>query len=223
MSRASSRAYQAIREGIVSGRFRPGERLTEEELAAVSGVSRTPVRDALRRLAAELFVTTVPNHGTFVTKWSDDDIQDIFELRALLEGHGARRAAARANAGQIARLEAETAVIDAELARPGGPDLDLFLAANRRFHDLVMELSGSERLAMMVHRLVQPPVIARTAARYRASELARSNAHHREIVEAFRAGDGQWAESVMTAHIHAGYRTYRLARIEEETGTATAD
>ncbi|RME62084.1 MAG: GntR family transcriptional regulator [Alphaproteobacteria bacterium] len=208
MSKASARAYQAIRDAILSGHFQPGERLTEEELASACGVSRTPVRDALRVLASELYVTSVPNHGTFVTQWSIEDIETIFELRALLEGYGARRAAARIGAPQIAELETQADIIDAALQRRGGPDRDLFIDANRRFHDIVMEAARSERLTLMVHRLVQPPVVAQTATRYRKEDIARSNAHHREIIEALRTGDGRWAESVMTAHIHAAYRAY---------------
>lgn len=212
MSKASQRAYQAIRDAILSGRYLPGARLTEEELAALSGVSRTPVRDALRLLASELYVTMVPNHGTFVTDWTLDDIVEIFELRSLLEGHGAARAALRAGPEQIAALEEQVRIIDGELAREDAPDLDRFLAANRRFHDLITEAADSARLSAMVHRLVQPPVVARTATRYRRSDLARSNAHHRELIEAFRARDPDWARAVMTAHIRAGLKSYIAAQ-----------
>ncbi len=222
MSKASMRAYHLIREGILAGRFQPGERLTEKELAAECGVSRTPVRDALRMLAAELYVTSVPNYGTFVTDWSLDDIQDIFELRALIEGYGARRAATRASGAQIAALEEQAAVIQAELERERGPDLDVFLTANRRFHEIVMEASSSERLATLVHHLIQPPVVAKTATRYKRSDLLRSNAHHREIIQAFRARDGDWAQSVMVAHIHAGYSAYRIAHEEAAGKTGTS-
>lgn len=211
MSKASARAYQAIREAILTGRYGPGARLVEEDLAQECGVSRTPVRDALRVLASELYVTSVPNHGTFVTEWSPDDIETIFELRALLEGYGARRAAERATPAQLAKLDEQASIIDQALDRREGPDLDTFMGANRRFHAIVMEAAQSERLALMVHRLVQPPVVARTAQRYRRWDIERSNAHHHEIIEAFRARDGQWAQAVMTAHIHAGYRAYRHA------------
>lgn len=215
MSKAAARAYDVIRDKILSGAFAPGTRLTEEELAAEIGVSRTPVRDALRNLAGEFYVTMVPNHGAFVTEWSPEDIQDIFELRAMLEGYGARRAAARASDAQLARLVEDAAIIDDALAAGGTPDIDLFLQANRRFHATVMEASGSERLALMVGRLVQQPVVARTARRYRPEDLRRSNAHHRELVDAVRARDGAWAESVMQSHLHAAYRVYQRAEAEE--------
>ena len=220
MSKASALAYQAIRHAILSGRYPPGARLVEEDLANECGVSRTPVRDALRVLASELYVTSVPNHGTFVTAWSTEDIETIFELRALLEGYGARRAAERATPAQLDALAQQAAMIDKALARRAAPNLDMFMQANRRFHDIIMEAAQSERLAMMVQRLVQPPVVAHTAQRYRRWDIERSNAHHHEIIEAMRAGDGRWAEAVMTAHIHAGYRAYRQSQPKPEDAAA---
>lgn len=87
MSKASQKAFTAIRGKILSGEFPPGSHLKEEELAEVCGVSRTPIRDALRALAGEDYVKIVPNHGTYVSQWSSSDIEDIFALRAMLEGY----------------------------------------------------------------------------------------------------------------------------------------
>ena len=95
MSKAATKAYDAIRARILSGELAPGSHLKEEELAEFCGVSRTPLRDALRSLAADFYVSTVPNHGTFVSDWSVADIDDIFTLRGMLEGYAAQRAASR--------------------------------------------------------------------------------------------------------------------------------
>jgi len=96
MSGASEKAYKHIRNRLLSGEFTPGARLSESELSDACGVSRTPVREALRRLALEYFVRIEPNRGAFVIDWSREDIMDMFEMRSMVEGLAARKAAERA-------------------------------------------------------------------------------------------------------------------------------
>ena len=91
--RAVDKAYAAVRSGIIEGRYAPSARITEQEVAAAAGVSRTPAREALRRLHAEGLVTFTPNVGAVVAHWSQADADEIFDLRALLESHAAARAA----------------------------------------------------------------------------------------------------------------------------------
>ena len=93
MTRASSLAHNTIRELIIGGSFQPGERLLEEELAHRVGVSRTSIRDAIRRLEAEGLVRTEANRGTFVAQLSSTEVDEIFQLRAVLEGHATALAA----------------------------------------------------------------------------------------------------------------------------------
>ncbi len=95
MARAAEKAYSAVRERILRGIYPPALRITEQEIADSTGVSRTPVREALRRLQAEGLVTVIANQGALVTEWSPHDTDDVFELRALLEPYGAARAATR--------------------------------------------------------------------------------------------------------------------------------
>ena len=104
MSRASDRAYAGIRSMILSGELPAGAPLGEEALAERCGVSRTPVRDALRRLEAELLVKRNETQRSFVADWSLGDVADAFELRAMLEGHAARRAAERMDDATLQRL-----------------------------------------------------------------------------------------------------------------------
>lgn len=209
MSKAAAKAYTDIRDRILSGTFPPGAHLKEEELADVCGVSRTPIRDALRNLAADLYVTIVPNHGTFVNDWSMGDIEDIFSLRAMLEGYAARRAATRATPGQIDQMRSYCDRIETALNQRPHLDTAGFLDANRALHQTVTDAADSERLGLMLNRLVEQPVVVRTAISYRRSDLRRSNNHHIELVQAFEARDEEWAEAVMTAHIRAALETYR--------------
>ena len=93
MSKAAQRAYTAIRDSIINGAYAPGMHLTESELAEIVGVSRTPVHDALLRLKADGLIEMQRNQGARVKTYSDRDINEIFELRAYLEGYGAELAA----------------------------------------------------------------------------------------------------------------------------------
>ncbi len=209
MSKATNKAVKIIRKMILEGVFAPGAHLKEEELAKVCGVSRTPVRDALRALAAEDYVRIIPNHGTFVSEWSGQDIADIFLLRSMLEAYGARLAAQKATKEHINTMRKEVERIDKMLSSGKGVDLEIFLAGNKKFHETLREAAGSDRLTKIISRLISQPVVARTAISYTRDDLQRSNEHHAELVEAISAKDGEWAHSVMTSHILAAFQVYK--------------
>jgi DNA-binding GntR family transcriptional regulator len=211
MSKAAMSAYEAIRARILSGEFAPGSHLKEEELAVVCGVSRTPIRDALRSLAADMYVSIVPNRGTFVNDWSMGDIEDIFTLRGMMEGYAARRAALRATPEQIQTMRNSCDEIETALAQTPQADIEGFLKANRLLHQTITDAAQSERLSLMLGRLVEQPVVVRTAISYERRDLRRSNDHHHELVSAIEAQDEKWAEAVMVAHIHAAFQAYRQA------------
>lgn len=208
MAKASDRAYMAIRHAMLSGAFAPGAALKEEELAALCGVSRTPVREALRRLEAEYLIRRTEGARSFVADWSADDVAEMFALRAILEGRAAARASTRIDLDAIARLEALNGDVRASIYTG---DTDLFLSANRAFHTVVLDAAQSPRLAAMLGALVEQPVVRRTAQRYGGDELQRSYAEHAALVEAFRARDPIWAESTMTGHIRRAFHAFAAA------------
>lgn len=203
LSVAGDRAYDAIREIIVSGRVGPGGRLREGEISLELGVSRTPVREAIRRLAAEGFVDFLPNKGALVASWSEQELADIFELRVLLESHAARRAATRITDEHIDRLEELAAAMEAHLGRPIEVTDFRIAQLNNDFHRLILEASSSRLLSTTVQGALHVALVHRTFRRYSKREMQRSFSHHRELIDAMRAGDGDWAESVMRSHILA--------------------
>ncbi|WP_017667789.1 GntR family transcriptional regulator [Sandarakinorhabdus sp. AAP62] len=207
---AADRAYAEIRGLILAGDASPGTPLREEALADIVGVSRTPIRDALRRLEAELYAVRTPGGRLVVADWNIDDVVEIFALRAMLEGHAAARAARRITASQLAELRSCNAAIEAAVANPE-PDIAGFLAGNRRFHDLVLAASASVRLATMLTGLVEQPIVRRTATRYDRSDLARSAHEHGQLIQAFAARDEDWARAVMTAHIRRALHAFQDA------------
>jgi DNA-binding GntR family transcriptional regulator len=198
-----SDAYATIRADIIAGRHRPGTHLREEQLAGALGVSRTPVREALRRLAAEGLINFLPNQGAFVSSWSAEDLRKIFELRALLESTAAGQAAPRMAEADLRRLrELAAGMVRLADTREAG-FLDKISVLNREFHGIILRAADDERLAGSVMRTVELPIVHRTFERYRPADLRRSLNHHRELVDAFEARDGEWAAAVMRAHVLA--------------------
>jgi DNA-binding GntR family transcriptional regulator len=209
MAKAAQKAYALVRERILKGDYPPSFRITEQEIADASGVSRTPVREALQRLQSEGFVRVTANQGAVVVEWSDDDANDVLELRALLEPYGAARAATRITAEGIGKLRAlaEAQYEESRRRKPGYTDR--IGALNSQFHRTLHEFADSRRLTMLMPMLIEAPLMLRTFTKYNEAELLRSAAHHLEIVDALEARNPDWAAAVMRSHVHAAQFTRR--------------
>ncbi len=206
---AARKAYDAIRADIIEGRFGPGDRITEAEIATTVAVSRTPVREALHRLEAEGLIRFVPNHGAFVTSWGVEEAEETFELRARLEGYAAELCAARATDDEIEQLrDLAEAQLAAAIGRPRGY-LKKIADLNNRFHDLMLDVSRSEQLRASMATLANAPLVFQTFRDYSPVALERSARHHLEFVEAVAARNPDWAAGVMRAHIHAARSVFR--------------
>ena len=217
MVRAVDRVYTRLRADILGGVHPSGARIGEAELAEATGSSRTPVREALRRLEVEGLVEILPHRGARVPGWTSDDLEEIYDLRMLLEGAAARRAADRIESKDTDRL-AELCDLIEEAAEPGDrQDLDRVAELNAEFHGIVRAAAASARLVAMLNTVTQLPLVMRTFHRYSPDDLGRSFAHHRELVAALGAGDGTWAESVTRAHVLAAKAVLlRAARTEPQ-------
>jgi len=202
---SSDRAFEVLRADILRGRHRPGRRLGEVGLARELGMSRTPVREALRRLAADGLVELSANRGAKVVEHDATDLDLVFVLRAHAEGIAARTAARTATDDDVEQLH-RLAVAVADAARPaagGEPDLEAVYALNRQFHDLVLQLAGSASLASVVGSLVHSTILMRTYQAFDDDAMHRSVEHHLELVAAVRARDPDWAECVMRSHLYS--------------------
>jgi DNA-binding GntR family transcriptional regulator len=204
MAAAVERAYRTIRDGIVSGAYGPGAHLTAQGLAAASGISRTPVREAMRRLHAEGLIRFIPNRGAFVTHLDERDVFKIYNLRVVLEGYAAEAAASEATDAQIDALERLAREMEAAIEQPPAPAIDRVAQINNEFHKLIVTAADSPRLETALASIIELPLVLRTFRRYSRDELRRSMNQHLELVEALRARDGLWARSVMSAHILTG-------------------
>lgn len=207
METVAARIYGAIKEQIIDGRYAPGARITEQNIAAQFNTSRTPVREAMRQLVADGFALFKPNSGTVVRQWSPEEVRQIFELRVFIEGEIAGHAAAGITAGELAEL-----VRIQEQIESGGVDTSPANTAriaplNREFHRIIAQASHNERLVSMLASAIEVPIVQQTFRSYSPQRLARSFSHHGELIDALSAHDGAWAKAVMSSHIHSAKQT----------------
>ncbi|PAL23144.1 GntR family transcriptional regulator [Sphingopyxis sp. GW247-27LB] len=207
MSRASDLAHSMIKEKILSGELAGGAPVTEASLSKLCGISRTPVREALRKLEAELLVIRTDTNRTMIAHWSHDDVIESFELRALLEGRAAYRAAARISDVDIERLRVANRRICQAIDKPS-VDTDAFLDANHEFHTIFHRAAGSRHIASLLNGLIERPVISRTVHQYSREELRRSYDDHEQIIDSLARGDSIMAETLLRSHIMRAYHAF---------------
>jgi DNA-binding GntR family transcriptional regulator len=221
MARAAEKAYMLVRKRILSGEYPPSLRLTEQEIADASGVSRTPVREALQRLQNEGFVRVMTNQGAVVMGWNDSDADDVFELRALLEPYGAARAATRIDAEGIARLRALAEAQYEESRQRRAGFTERIGRLNSEFHRTLHDYAGNQRLSALMPMLIEAPLVMRTFTKYEPDELLRSASHHIELVNALEARNADWAAAIMRSHVHAAQ--YSIHQHRRRNGEAKND
>jgi DNA-binding GntR family transcriptional regulator len=212
MATAADHAYVSLRRSILAGEFEFGSRLGEVDLADALDISRTPVREALRRLSSEGIVEVSPHRGARVPEWTPTDLDDVYELRSLLESYGAARAAERIRADQLEYLDSMCTEMERLAATGPDRDLDRLADVNAEFHAAILDAAGNYRLVSLMAAVVQVPLVLRTFHRYSEEALARSQNHHRELAAALGAGDSEWAASIMRSHILAARRTLLRGR-----------
>lgn len=203
METAASRIYQKIKDQIIEGRYPPGMRITEQYIAAEFSLSRTPVREALRMLAADGFLIFTPNSGTVVREWVPEQVRELFDLRSLIESDIARLASQKISAKEIDTLKALQDLIESQGTLATNGNANRISPINREFHQVIAQAARNERLILMLSSTIEIPIVQQTFRRYSEKELRRSFSHHRELIDAFQARDSVWAKSVMICHIHS--------------------
>ncbi|MQT15389.1 GntR family transcriptional regulator [Segnochrobactrum spirostomi] len=195
---SSERAYQVIRKMLVEFKLRPEERINEVQLSRTLGVSRTPIREALNRLASEGFVSLTPNRGFFVRSLSTEGLLDLYELRSIIECAAFRLMCERASDEQIAQLHAYWAAIE-DGYRDQPPDL--ILAEDEGFHLLIAELSGNPELVAQLGQInARIRFIRRIQIEHRTHDPAQVAAHA-AIVDAAVRRDIHGGVELLRNHI----------------------
>lgn len=207
-----------MRRLILEGEYSPDERLVEEQLAARLKVSRTPIRQALTMLEAEGLVEIAPNRGASVCSFSVEEVWDIYDLRAVLEGHAARRAAGRISErelDEIRSLAAEMERTTPERFADHEEEIRWLVAHNQEFHAIIVTASRNQRLERLIRRTIEIPLMFKAFFWYTPHERTISNHYHRQILGALEQGDAERAEIIMREHVYEG-RDFVIQALKED-------
>jgi DNA-binding GntR family transcriptional regulator len=184
--------------------------LKEEELARELGLSRTPIREALAVLQAEGLVDTAPNRGATVREHDAEDLDDLYRLRALLEGYAAGRAATNMPAKRVAELFASCERFE----KITDGDIAALVKENLLFHNTIIEAAASRRVAELVLKVIELPLVYKSYIWY-SPEQRRISAHfHRQITVAIEARDADRAQFLMKEHVFEA-RDMLVAHVRE--------
>ncbi len=202
---------ESIREAILRGTLKPGERVSEPELAERFGISRTPIREAFRQLESEGYLVVIPRKGAVVASLSERDVMEFYAIKSILEGHAARIAAERMTERDLERLE----TINNRLQQIAGDgDIKTFFRIHNEFHELFIKASGNDKLVELINHLVLKFNRLRLASLAQPGRMDISVQEHRKIIGAFRKHDGELAENLVrrTATIGAEVLIQSLAQ-----------
>ncbi len=190
--------YSALRDAIVTGRLKPGERIVEDRICTELGVSRSPLREALRKLEGEGLVSILPRRGAVVTELTQRDQLDLFPIREALEGLAAHLAASHITTDELAELEDVCQAMQKCIV---AKDMAAVVVLNTQFHELIAKASRNRWV-----RDFLLSIRAQTRRLYRSSiekpdRAVESVAEHRRVIEALRQGNGVQAEALAREHV----------------------
>ncbi|MHB9093164.1 MAG: GntR family transcriptional regulator [Eubacteriales bacterium] len=190
--------FESLREAILNAMLKPGERLMEIQLAEEMGVSRTPVREAIRKLELEGFVVMIPRKGAYVAGISVKDIADVFEIRTALESLAAGLAAERITEEELEQLERILVKIGECVTNK---DLEQIIEIDTEFHDVLFKASRNERLVQIVSNLREQIQRFRTASLATPGRMKYAFEEHKKIVEAVSERNVELAQTLAREHI----------------------
>ena len=217
------RVFHKIRNDILNGRYKEHEELKEIRIGKELGVSRTPVREALRQLELEGLVKIIPNRGAFVTGIQKSDVRDIYAIRALLEGLCARWATERITPEQMEAMEENVYLTE---FHAGKGHMEQIAELDNQFHHILYAACGSK---MLEHQLIDYHQYVMRVRRKTLSSIDRttvSNKEHRAIMEAIRAGKADLAERLANEHMKSAYENMvrnGLDEVYKDTEDTPAD
>ena len=204
---------EALRSAIRNGILEPGERLMEVQLAEELGISRTPVREAIRKLEQEGYVIMMPRRGTYVSSVSVNDIKEIFEIRSALESLSTGLAARRIEPDELEKLRALLTEIEGHIERK---DIDKIVETDIEFHGLLYQVSRNERLVTIISNLKEQLARFRTLSMSYPGRLQETLEEHRAMVEAIAANDVEAARDAAERHMERAEETLLKAMRRKE-------
>lgn len=185
---------ETIRESILKGQLKPGEKVAEPELAERFGISRTPIREAFRQLESEGYLTVIPRKGAVVTALSERAVEEFYAIKSILEGYAAQMAAENMSEKDIEKLEQINQKLQ-ELADDG--DVKTFFRVHNEFHEVFIRAAGNEKLLELINQLMMKFNRFRLASLSLPGRMEISVKEHEKIIRAFKRKDGAQADSLV--------------------------
>lgn len=206
------RIAEILKEQILDGTLAPGQRLISRDLIEELGISRGPLREAFRRLAADRLVELIPNRGALVRRLSPDEIIHLFQIREALEGHAARLAATRIDEGNNRAFF--QAIAEQGQRHKREQDFQAFIAHNREFHQAIVKLSGNPELGELIDRYQLAVFMSLLRQVVETGQIIKDSiAQHEAIAEAILRGDGDAACIAMQKHLwHSAHTMLKRAQ-----------
>ena len=194
----SKKVYRIIKSGIIDGSLEPGSKLLEAKIASKMGISRTPIREAMRELEAKGFVKMIPNQGIVVSSDSIEDIQKVMQIRGVLEGLAARLATPLITEEKIEVLETCNENMEKSVNKN---NVLAFKKESNKFHSVILEVCGNDRLVKIRQNLADQILKFRNISLHVPGALESALKKHREITEALKQGDADKADELSKLHI----------------------
>jgi DNA-binding GntR family transcriptional regulator len=185
---------ETIRESILKGQLKPGEKVAEPELAERFGISRTPIREAFRQLESEGYLTVIPRKGAVVTALSERAVEEFYAIKSILEGYAAQMAAENMTDKDIEKLEQINQKLQ-ELADEG--DVKTFFKIHNEFHEVFIRAAGNEKLLELINQLMMKFNRFRLASLSLPGRMEISVKEHEKIIKAFKRKDGAQADNLV--------------------------
>lgn len=211
---------EMIRDAILKGTLKPGERVSEPELAERFGISRTPIREAFRQLESEGYLEVIPRKGAVVASLSERDIEEFYAIKIILEGFAAKMAAEKLTAKDIERLETINEKLQ-KIADEG--DVKSFFRVHNEFHDVFIKAAGNDKLYEMINQLVMKFKRLRLASLSQPGRMEISVEDHRDMIEAFKNHDGERADNLVRHAATIGADVLIQSMSEADTADGKAE
>ena len=204
---------ETIRDAILRGSLKPGERVSEPELAERFGISRTPIREAFRQLESEGYLQVIPRKGAVVASLSARDVEEFYAIKIILEGFAARMAAEKMSMRDIEKLEA---INDKLKKLADEEDVKNFFKIHDEFHEVFIKAAGNEKLLELINQLIMRFKRLRLASLSQPGRMNVSVQEHEQLIEAFKRHDGKTADSLVRHTATLGAKAL-IAGLSEDT------
>jgi DNA-binding GntR family transcriptional regulator len=211
------RIVEFVKDSVVSGKLKPGERVPESEIADRFGISRTPIREAFRQLESEGFLTMIPRKGAVVSPITGKDVREFYAIKSLLEGYAAGIACARLTEKDIKKLKD----LNAEMEKSADKNnVKAFFNLDNRFHEVFLKACGNEKLITVTHQTVQQFERFRVTALSLPGRMQNSVRQHAEIIRALEARDEERVAGLVRKNAESSCEVLVRELLKESPGAS---